>query len=51
MLNDSPIAAKEKESEIKSISNSWGVYEQWSRYKENEVDKHRSFGERFAILS
>lgn len=43
MLNDSPIAAKEKESEIKSISNSWGVYEQWSRYKENEVDKHRSF--------
>ena len=51
MLNDSPIAAKEKESEIKSISNSWGVYEQWSRYKENEVNKHCSFVERNVIPS
>ena len=51
MLNDSPIAAKEKESEIKSISNSWGVYEQWSRYKENEVNNHCSYGERNVILN
>lgn len=34
------IAAKLKDYGVFQI---WGLHEQWSRYKENEVDKHRSF--------
>ena len=47
----SPTARLQRSSKIGCISNSWGVYEQWSQYKENAVNKHCSCWERMAIYS
>lgn len=44
-------AQVQRSPKSRSISNFRCVNEQWSRYRENRVDDHCSYGERFAILN